>query len=183
MSPLVYHGYGPNNSIAYVATRGYGDYWLWGPSPPREEAVADERVEDEEDRGIVWLLTQPAAFLFLRRRREQVGEAVGQDDGMRDGRKFSWSSVRPVVVKPSKGIIPWDDPETSARTRRHERDVAQILNSLLWQDKLRQTDEDVWTWGYLPGNQFSWSGTPPSTVGEAINRLAALAKTISGTGA
>ena len=54
--------------------------------------------------------------------------------------------------------------------------------SLVFPDASIQTT--AWTGAYTPSASADWNGTPPSTIEEAVNRLAAVVKTLNGgTGA
>lgn len=51
-------------------------------------------------------------------------------------------------------------------------------------DKTNQNFSELYSTPYTPSNSADWDGTPPITVGEALDRLAAVVKTLNGgTGA
>lgn len=51
-------------------------------------------------------------------------------------------------------------------------------------DKTNQNFSELYSTPYTPTNSTDWDGTPPTTVGEALDRLATVVKTLNGgTGA
>lgn len=69
------------------------------------------------------------------------------------------------------------DPKGSVRSRGHEEMVANILNSLIIRKELvsvvGQPARRVWTLGYTPNVLGDWDSPPPTTLADAIDRLAA----------
>lgn len=73
------------------------------------------------------------------------------------------------------------DPRTSTRSRRHQQLVSIILNSLIQRKELQLDGAVTWVLGYDAGNKLSWAGAnPPATITDALDRLAALLKTLNG---
>jgi len=51
-------------------------------------------------------------------------------------------------------------------------------------DKTNQNFSELYNSTYTPSTSTDWNGTPPATVGEALDRIAALLKVLNGgTGA
>lgn len=51
-------------------------------------------------------------------------------------------------------------------------------------DKTNQNFTELYSTVYTPSDTLNWDGTPPTTVGEALDRLAIVVKTLNGgTGA
>lgn len=71
---------------------------------------------------------------------------------------------------------------TDVRLKRFANNLSAMWNSLVRQSILRQTGVEDYTLVledllfYYPGNVANWSGTPPATIGEALDRLAAWIK-------
>ncbi len=80
------------------------------------------------------------------------------------------------------GLVPFDS-RLEPRERKHQQHVSAILNSLLRQGLLKQTAPDEFTLGFN-ATAADWAATAPVTVSAALDRLAALVKTLNGgTGA
>lgn len=79
--------------------------------------------------------------------------------------------------------IPWDEAHPSQRTRVHEQRVSEILNDLLRKKALVEVSANLWARGYTPAVPASWSGTPPATIGAALDRIAVLLVSLHGSGA
>jgi len=78
--------------------------------------------------------------------------------------------VPPVGIEPTNTEILTNSPNCQI-------DCSQLSGVI-------QIDSDKVTTVYTPGNPGDWEGTPPSTITDAIDRLAALVKTLNnGTGA
>lgn len=92
---------------------------------------------------------------------------------------------RPPQVTPAparvlpKFFVDHDEAIVSRRSRRHEQQVAQILNGMVFSGELVGTIEEPQL-GYVPNNTASWNGASPATISEALSRIAALLKTLNG---
>lgn len=74
------------------------------------------------------------------------------------------------------------DPKVKPRDSEHQQISRAILNGLIRGGELVQEGEDIYSWGYTPSNRSDWDPPAPTTVGEAIDRLAVLFKTLQGIG-
>lgn len=87
------------------------------------------------------------------------------------------SGPRPITYK----LVTWN-PRADEQTRQHEQLVAKMLNSMILNGEIvRLENKDIWNLGYNASDQQSWAGSnPPNTLGEALDRIAALLKTLNG---
>ncbi len=86
-------------------------------------------------------------------------------------------TVSPTPSFRSRGFLVTFDPKAQVRTREHEQEVAKIMNSLAAVgDLVRQAG--VWKRGYVPTVPLDWDGTPPTTVKEALDRIAEALKVL-----
>jgi hypothetical protein len=65
------------------------------------------------------------------------------------------------------------DKTRQSRLQRHTDQVSQINNSLIGKLQLLQTGQTDWEIGYPVIDKSSWEGTPPTTMVEAFERIAA----------
>lgn len=71
-------------------------------------------------------------------------------------------------------LVPFDRM-TFSRSRRHEEVVSAILNSLILNGTIILIDKSKFDLGYTPATPADWTDPPPTTIWEAIDRLAAVA--------
>ncbi len=83
----------------------------------------------------------------------------------------------PVVRKMAR--VP-RDPKGRKRERDHQQVVQVILNALLRRGDISQVGLDDFIIGYTPGDATDWAGTAPTTMTEALDRIAVLLKTLNG---
>ena len=82
---------------------------------------------------------------------------------------------------PPQILVHYDEQATT-RSRRHQQIVANILNGLIRQGDLVQTDIGEWELGFFASDQQDWSGGVPDTVAEALDRIATAIKALDGAG-
>lgn len=159
----------------------------WFPLAQTWQPVIDEAVQPQTPRrsgaGVLFPPITPAGP-WMPFSRPWVRENESRDVPVIERRPRVYpTGLFPIPVRRGPGIIPWDEDVMSIRYRRHERLVAEILNTLIWQDMLVSLAGSTWNSGYAAANPVDWRYNPPLTVGAAIDRIAALAKALSGTGA
>jgi len=71
-------------------------------------------------------------------------------------------------------LIPWDEQDPRKRSRYHQQVVALLINSLIRSGGIVEDNTNVFRLGYQAANPADWALNQPSTVGEALDRIAAL---------
>ena len=100
------------------------------------------------------------------------------------GRVSSPFLPRPYLTAPGligRGGLVSYDPKASVRSRRHQQIVSQILNSLIGAGSLaRAANGEDWEIGFVTTDIQKWAPGEPTTLQEALDRLATLAKSLNG---